>query len=264
MKILFIGDIVGKLGRQAVAKAWSEIKKKHDPDLIIANAENATHGNALGINAYHELKKIGINFFTLGDHAFKTKENLELLNQSNPDVIRPANYPPNVPGLGSQIIEVGSKKILIINLIGRVFMKFDYDCPFRALSEILKSHEGEKLAAIIVDFHAEATSEKNALARYFDGSVSAIFGTHTHIPTCDDQILPKGTAFVSDAGMVGAKNSVIGVKIEPIIKMFLHQYKMPFEPAESGPAVFNSVLVEIDPKTRLAKKIIRLDKKVEV
>jgi metallophosphoesterase (TIGR00282 family) len=264
LKILFIGDIVGKIGRKTTAKVLPELKKKYKPDLIIANGENATHGNAITLNAYTELKKMGIDFFTLGDHTFKNKENLELLTKEKTDVIRPANYPPNLPGKGYQLIEVGTKKILIINLLGRVFMKFDYDCPFRTMAEILEQYQDEKLAVIIVDFHAEATSEKNAFALYFDGKISAILGTHTHIPTCDQRILPSGTAYITDVGMVGAKDSVIGAQKESVIKMFLYQYNLPIEPEEDGPAIFNACLIEIDTKTKLAKKIKRVDREIDI
>lgn len=264
IKILFIGDIVGKAGRQATAKVLPELKNKCQPDLIIANGENATHGNAIALKGYNELKAAGVDFFTLGDHSFESKENRALLAENKPDLIRPANYPPDLPGSGFQLLELGTKKILLINLIGRVFMKFNYDCPFRKLTEILQSHQAEKLAAIIVDFHGEATSEKNAFARHFDGQLSAIFGTHTHVPTCDQKILPQGTAYVTDVGMVGAVNSVIGVKKEPVIKMFLQQFKNKFEPEDAGTIIFNAVLVEINPKTAKARSIKRLDKEVKI
>lgn len=263
IKILFSGDIVGKLGRQTVVRLLPELKKKLKPDLIIANVENVTHGTGINLKSYEELKLAGVDFFTSGNHVFERKEGLQLLAEKT-DLIRPANYPPGLPGKGVQLIEVGTKKILIVNLIGRVFMKMNYDCPFRKMEELLQQYQGEKIAAVIVDFHAEATSEKKAFGLYFDGKVSAILGTHTHIPTADCQILPQGTAFVTDVGMVGAADSVIGVRPELIIKIFLQQYPIPFEPVEEGPAVFNAVLLEIDSKTAKAKSIKRVDREVEM
>src|SRR3989344_927565 len=214
LKILFLGDIVGKFARKALAQELSQIKKEHKPDLIIANAENSAHGLGISKKIYDELRTYGIDFMTLGDHAFDKEEASGFLDTEKANIIRPYNFPQGVGGAGEAIVEVGSRKILVINLLGRVFMKMDYDCPFRSLDSILEKHKNEKFAAIMVDFHAEATSEKIAFGWYADGRVSAVLGTHTHVPTCDHWIMPKGTAFVSDAGMVGTQNSVIGRKIE--------------------------------------------------
>ena len=264
MKILFIGDIVGKAGRKAVAENLPKLKKSLKIDLVIANAENATHGTAPSLKSYEELKESGVNFITLGDHSFRSKENRDLLSGKKSDIIRPANLPPQLPGQGCQLIEVGTKKVLIANLLGRVFMKFDYDCPFRAMDKILEKYKNEKISAIIVDIHGEATSEKTAFGLHYDGKISAVLGTHTHVPTCDNKILPEGTAYVTDVGMVGASNSVIGAKKEPIIQMFLEQHKISFEPEEDGPCSFNSVLIEVDPKTKKAKSIKRIDSLIRI
>lgn len=264
IKILFIGDMVGKISRKAVQKIVPEIQKKYKPDLVIANVENVAHGSGITEKIFKELKEYGIQFMTLGDHAFDRQETKELLQREKGFIIRPANYPPHMPGYGEAIIEIGSKKILVINLLGRVFMKMDYDCPFRAIDEIIRKHKDEKFSAIIVDLHAEATSEKRAFGWYVDGRVSAVLGTHTHVPTCDQEILPKGTAYISDAGMVGAKNSVIGVRKEAVISTFLNQVKTLFEPVDEGICAFNSVLIEIDPETAKAKSIIRIDKEIEI
>ena len=264
LKILFLGDIVGKLARKALAQELSQIKKEHKPDLIIANAENSAHGLGISKKIYDELRTYGIDFMTLGDHAFDKEEASGFLDTEKANIIRPYNFPQGVGGAGEAIVEVGSRKILVINLLGRVFMKMDYDCPFRSLDSILEKHKNEKFAAIMVDFHAEATSEKIAFGWYADGRVSAVLGTHTHVPTCDHWIMPKGTAFVSDAGMVGPQNSVIGRKIESTLPMFLYQKSMPYEPVEEGNCVINMVLVEIDPDTAQAKKIRRLDKVVSL
>lgn len=263
-KILFIGDVVGKIGRRAFAKIIPEIKKEHSPDLILANAENATHGTGLTEKNYQELKAYGVDLMTLGDHAFDRNETSALLDKEKNSLLRPANYPPGLPGKGYAILEQGSKKILVATVLGRVFMKMDYDCPFRTLDAILQTYKNEKFSAILVDFHAEATSEKKAFGWHFDGRVSAIFGTHTHVPTCDGVILPQGTAYISDAGMVGARDSVIGVNPQAVISTFLTQIKNPREPVEEGVCIFNSVLVHIDPRTGKAKKIERVDKEIMI
>lgn len=260
LKILFIGDIIGRLARQALAKILPELKKEYDLDLVIANGENAAHGMGITKKTYDELIGAGIDFVTLGDHAFdKDEVNLLLADQKNP-IIRPANFPPQVAGQGAKIIDVGSKKVLVVNLVGRVFMKMDYDCPFRKIDEILDQYKDQKLSAIIVDFHAEATSEKTAFGWYVDGRVSAVLGTHTHVPTADTKILPKGTAFNADVGMVGAADSVIGVNKEAAIKGFLYQTPRMLEPVEDGQAIINSVLIEVDSETKKAIAIKRVDK----
>lgn len=264
MKILFIGDIVGKIARHALIKELPGIKKKHKPDFVIANGENATHGDGISHTSFEELRGAGIDFFTLGDHTFRRGATRDLLEQESSLIIRPANYPPDVVGKGYAIRDIGSRKVLIINLLGRVFMRMDYDCPFRKFDEILEKNKKEKFAGIIVDFHAEATSEKNAFGIYADGRASAVFGTHTHVPTSDERIMPQGTAYVSDVGMVGAKNSVIGVEHEPIIKQFLEQTSHAFNPLEEGVCNIGMVMVTIDPRSERATNIKRIDTEVKV
>lgn len=264
LKVLFFGDIVGRIGREGLKKVLPELKKRYKPDLIIVNGENAAHGSGITKKIYQELTDNGIDFFTLGDHTFDRPEIAELLVDDNVNIIRPANYPPHLPGSGVKVIEVGSKKILLINLMGRVFMKMDYDCPFRKLDEILAAYKKENPSAIIVDFHAEVTSEKRAFGWYADGRVSAVLGTHTHIGTCDNQILPQGTAYITDVGMVGAKDSVIGVKKETIINIFLNQVSKAFELLETGNCIINAVLLKIDTKTKTAVLLKRVDEEVAV
>jgi len=203
-----------------------------------------------------------VDFFTNGNHVWGNKDGYKHLDDPHFPVIRPANYPSDeVPGDGYRIIEdsVGNK-ILIVNLIGRVFMRKDFDCPFKKMDEILDEVKKEKLAAIFVDFHAEATSEKYALAHYLDGRISALIGTHTHVPTADCHILENGTALMSDAGMVGAVDSIIGVRKDSIIKSFLNQMPMKHEPETSGQMVLNSVMIEIDDKTKKALNIYHIQK----
>jgi len=208
-KILFFGDIVGKIGRKAIKKVIGDYKKKYSPDFIIANAENLAHGTGATESTLNEMLEAGINFFTSGNHIWKKKEIISVFEEKRIPLIRPANYPEGAPGQGYQLVEVGTKKLLVVNLLGRVFMKEDMDCPFRKIDEILKKYSKENLSGIFVDFHAEVTSENVAFGFYVDGRVSAVVGTHTHIPTADNKILPQGTAYVTDVGMVGARDSVL-------------------------------------------------------
>jgi len=265
MKILFFGDIVGRPGREALAKILPELKKELEPDLVLANGENAAHGQGIAHKALEELVKAGVDFLTSGDHAFALAESDQILEEKKLPILRPQNWPGQVPGRGFEIISVGAKRLLLVNLLGRVFMNRDFDDPFPAIKEILENYslkgceEGsEAMDAIIIDFHAEATSEKAALAWFLDGRVSAVLSTHTHVPTADEKILPQGTAFISDAGMVGPRDSILGVQKEIIIKRFLTQRLLKMEVAQDGPAEVNGVFLEIDDRTGLAEKIQRV------
>lgn len=264
LKIIMFGDVSGRIGRRAVAKILPGLKKKFDPDLVLANAENIAHGVGITEKTLGEMVQAGVDFFTSGDHIFDKKEALDLLTKKDAVVIRPANYPPGVPGSGYRLIEVGTKKILVVNLIGRVFMRSQYDCPFRKMDEILEEHKKDKLSAVIVDFHAEATSEKNGLGIYLDGRVSAVLGTHTHVGTDDWQIFPGGTAYLTDVGMVGAKDSILGVEKSGILKTFLTQMPEAHEIPEEGICAVNAVYLEIDPKTAKAVKIKKIKEEVEI
>ena len=264
LKILFFGDIVGKIGRQALSQILPKMKEELEPDLVIANAENLAHGLGITKKTIQEVKEAGVDFFTSGNHVWNKSEGNEILSEKDPIIIRPANYPEGVSGLGEKVIELGTKKLLVINLLGRVFMDIQVDCPFKKFDEIYKKYESKKLAGILVDFHAEATSEKVALGWYLDGRASAVLGTHTHIATSDNRIFPQGTGFVSDIGMVGARDSVIGDTKESVLKRFLTQLPEPLEIPETGWVTVNSVLVEIDPKTKRATSIKRVDKEVEI
>lgn len=260
MKFLFFGDVVGKIGRKAIAKILPELKAEYQPDFVMANAENIAHGTGFTRNTLEELTAAGVDFFTSGNHAFNKPEAEEILSASDAKIIRPANYPVGVAGPDYRIFPVGSRNILLINLMGRVFIREQFDDPFRKLDEILNKVDLKKISGIIVDFHTEATSEQNALGWYADGRVTAVLGTHTHVPTADNRILPLGTAFISDIGMVGAQNSIIGFGKEQIIKNFLNQTGNVFEVPENGQVQINAVLVEFDPKTKLASDIQRVDK----
>jgi len=249
LNILFIGDIVGKIGRKAVAKILPSLKRELKADLVIANAENLAHGKGTTETTIKEMMATGIDWFTNGDHAFDTNHELY---QSDLPILRPANYSTDVPGNGFATIKAKTYQILLINLIGRVFMSQDYDDPFRKTTEILTNLAKKKLSAIIVDIHAEATSEKVALGHYLDGKVSAVIGTHTHVMTADEKISDQGTAYITDLGMVGLADGVIGVERQGIIQSFLTQIKSPHIIPENGKAIFNAVLLTIDPKTKKA------------
>lgn len=260
LKILFIGDIMGKPGRKAVQNLLPEIKKEHDIDVVIANAENLAHGKGFSQITLNEIFSAGVDFCTTGNHVWAKTEARSLLEDPHALIIRPANYPPSNPGKGVKILSIGTKSILVINLMGRVFMREHLDCPFRILDEILAQHAQTSVDGIIVDFHAEATSEKNAFGLYANGRVSAVIGTHTHIPTADERILEKGTAFITDAGMVGIRDSIIGMDYEAGISGFLTQMPIKHEISDAGAVSFNSVLLHIDTKDKKAKQIERIQR----
>ncbi len=270
MKILFIGDIVGKLGRKVVGQVLPDLRQKEKVDLVIANAENVTHGRGASLKHLRELTSYGVDFFTSGDHIFHLDKD-EPFSDPSVCIIRPANYPPGTPGEGYKILKVGGKKVAVVNLLGLVFLgekvggdernnwlEGEITNPFQTAEEILEKLKSEKPDLILVDFHAEVTSEKRALGFFLDGRVSAVLGTHTHIPTADAVILPKGTGYISDVGMTGAENSVLGVEPEIIIHRLKEGGGEPFQWVEKGSAVFRSVIVETDSKG-LVKRIGRLD-----
>jgi len=263
LKILFIGDISGKLGRKAIKELLPKLKKELKPDLVIANAENVAHGVGITEQTLNEVKDAGIDYFTAGDHAFDQLKQAQDVYSKFP-IIRPANFPPDAPGEGYAIIEKNGHKILLINLVGRVFMSMDYNCPFRKLDEILANLPDNNLSAIIIDIHAEATSEKISLKHYIDGKVSAVLGTHTHVPTADAEITKKGMAYITDVGMAGFADGCIGVDKENIIKTFLTQIKQEHKIPEVGRGMLNAVLVSIDPKTKKAIDIKQIIKFIEI
>lgn len=265
MKLLFFGDIIGRPGREGMAKIIPVLKKKFNPDVIGANVENLKHGRGISKETLDEITEAGVDFFTSGNHIWEGSESKELLSKEPLPLVRPANYPPRAPGKGHCIVRVGTRKLLVINLMGRVFMKVQIDCPLRKADEILGEYtvdtndddEREKVDAVFVDFHAEATSEKRILGFYLDGRVSAIVGTHTHVQTSDEQILPKGTGYITDAGMCGPYNSSIGVDKNIMIEELLTQIPQKKEIAETDVVEIGAVLFEID-KDGKCKKIKRI------
>lgn len=263
MNILFIGDIFGRPGRETVKKLLPEYRKKHSIHLVIANAENMHHGKGVSENQLQELQKVGVDFFTSGNHIWKEREIIPRLDDKKLPLIRPANYPPGVPGRGYAVVQGGlMQKILVINLMGRVFMSANLDCPFRTADRILKEYEHEQLNAIFIDFHAETTSEKAAMGHYLDGRVTAVIGTHTHVPTFDARVLPGGTAFQSDVGFTGPIDSIIGLEKTSIIKQFLTQVPVKHEVAD-GDTVFNALKIEVDDKTRKAVRVEQIQRYLE-
>jgi 2',3'-cyclic-nucleotide 2'-phosphodiesterase len=258
MKVLFIGDIVGEPGRKALRNGLPPLIDKLKIDFVIANAENAAGGFGITRPVCEEIFSVGVNILTSGNHIWDKKEAMQYIMEEK-RLLRPANYPDEAPGYGSIIAETpAGEKIAVLNLAGRVFMN-QLDCPFKtAKAALLKLKEETRV--IIVDFHAEATSEKAAFGWFLDGEVSAVIGTHTHVQTADEKILPEGTAFITDVGMTGPINSIIGVKKELVISKFLTQVPVRFETAK-GLSMLSCVVLEIDAKTGRAASIERLQLK---
>ncbi|OGC50388.1 hypothetical protein A2716_04240 [candidate division WWE3 bacterium RIFCSPHIGHO2_01_FULL_40_23] len=253
MKILFIGDIVAKPGRKTVEKVLPTLKSSDNIGLVLANAENLAHGRGITESVISEMLSVGVDYFTGGDHLFWQKGTEDVIDKL--PIIRPANYPKETIGKGYALIDLpGKGSVLLINLLGRAFFNLSADDPFEAVDLILKEHEDKKPSIIIVDFHAEATSEKMAMGFYLDGRVTAVVGTHTHVPTCDNFVLPKGTMYVTDIGMTGVIDSVLGVKKDIIIKQMRTAINQKFEWEEEGRCAFRSVLLDTD-----KKEILRVD-----
>ncbi len=260
MKILFIGDVVGRPGRDALRNHLGHILESRSVDLCIANAENSAAGNGITPRLGEELLSLNIDVLTSGNHVFDKKEVLPYFAQE-PRLLRPANYPPSAPGKGMLLGRTrGGVPFAVINLQGRVFMP-SIDCPFRSCENLLASLAPE-VKVIFVDFHAEATAEKQAMGWHLDGKVSAIVGTHTHVPTADEQVLPLGTAYITDSGMTGPHDSIIGVNKDIILPKFISQMPAKFETA-TGDVRINAVEVEVNPETGKALGIQRFCMKVE-
>lgn len=246
LRILFIGDIVGAIGRRAVAELLPGLKEEIKPDLVIANGENAAHGKGITPATAEELRAAGIDWLTTGDHCFDQAASVPVCFDESQPILRPANYAAEAPGRGFAVISTPQGEVLLINLIGRVFMAKNYEDPFRKSTEILESFTDKKFSAIIIDMHAEATSEKIALRHFLDGRITALIGTHTHVQTADNQVTAAGTGFLSDAGMTGFADGVIGLEAAPIVASYLTQTKQPHVIPEEGRAIFSAALVTID------------------
>ena len=256
MKVLLIGDIVGQPGRTAIKELVPLLIQEEGLGFVIANAENAAGGSGVTPPIADELFKCGVDVMTTGDHIWNKREIYEYLDKNN-RLLRPANYPKGAPGSGSCVVEKGPVAIGVINLAGRVFMD-PIECPFRVVREEIEKMKN-KTKIIFVDIHAEATSEKVAMGWYLDGIVSGVVGTHTHIQTADEGILPKGTAYITDLGMAGPYDSVIGRKAEQIIARFITQLPMRFEMAE-GDIMLAGAIIDVDEKTGRAVSIKRVQR----
>lgn len=253
MRILAIGDIVASDGREFVYNNLGRIRKKYNIDYCIANGENSANTNGITKDIAETLIECGVDVITMGNHTFANKEYSAVL-EDMPRVIRPGNYPSETEGMPYYIEELGFAKIAVINMMGRVHME-PLDCPFRATEKILDKIDAD---IIVIDFHAETTSEKLAFANYFDGKANIIFGTHTHVQTADEHILPKGTAYITDLGMTGVRDSILGVKKEIIMDMYYTRKHFRFEKAE-GEVWFSGCVFDIDEKTGKVNGIERLN-----
>ena len=259
MKLLFIGDVNARPGREALAALLPGLLEEYGPQLVIANGENAAHGLGITPRIADEMFDLGVDLITGGNHLFDRREIVDYLAEQ-PRLLRPANYPRGVPGFGVFVGEAGGVPFMATTLAGRVFMP-PLDCPFRALDRLL-ADEGSGIAVRIVDFHAEATSEKVALGLHADGRLSALIGTHTHVQTADERVLPGGTACITDVGMTGPHDGVIGVRADLILRRFLTGLPARFEPAE-GKVILHAVLVDIDEASGRARSIERIRRRHE-
>ncbi|MDP2424750.1 MAG: TIGR00282 family metallophosphoesterase [Candidatus Izemoplasmatales bacterium] len=241
MRVLFVGDIYMDMGRLAFQKYFEQVKRQTKAQFVIVNGENIATGNGITETIYKELMSQGVNIVTLGNHAYTQRDSIDLLEKGN--ICRPANYGVGAKGKEYVTLSYNGKKITVINLLGRVFMKDQIDNPFTKMDTLLAQIDSDY---IIVDFHAEATSEKYALANYLDGRVSAMVGTHTHVPTADSIVFPKGMLYLSDVGMTGTKYGIIGGEIKQGIRKFLSGVPERVNPENSGPLQFNAVLLDLE------------------
>ncbi len=255
MLLLAIGDIIGKPGREAIRKLLPGLKDEFGVDVVVANGENAAHGRGLTGATAGEILVAGVDVITSGNHIWAHREFMPHLEGGEMPVLRPLNYPPKVPGRGHLVFQ---GRVVVVNLLGRTFLA-EVDCPFRAMDALLETLRGPE--TIVVDFHAEATSEKVAMGRYLDGRVSAVVGTHTHVATADARLLPGGTAYVTDLGMAGPIDSIIGDDIDNVLNRFLYGLPHHMAVAEGRP-MLNSVLIDIDETNGRARAIERVDREV--
>ncbi|KKB38904.1 TIGR00282 family metallophosphoesterase [Bacillus thermotolerans] len=255
MKILFIGDVVGSLGRDMISEYVPMLKKKYSPDWTIVNGENAAAGRGITEKIYRKFLADGADAVTLGNHAWDNKEVFDFIDHAR-EIVRPANFPEGAPGTGLIFVKKAGTEVAIINLQGRTFMPA-LDCPFKKAEELVAKAR-ERTPVIFVDFHAEATSEKQALGWFLDGKVSAIVGTHTHVQTADNRVLPKGTAYLSDVGMTGPYDAILGMEKEAVMKKFITSLPVRFEVPKSGRTQLSACLIDVDKKTGRAKAIDRI------
>jgi metallophosphoesterase (TIGR00282 family) len=262
VKFLFLGDVFGKPGRQAVQRLVPKLIVRHTLDLVIANAENSAGGSGVTPDAVDDLLGAEVDLLTSGNHIWSKRDIYPYLDKADGRLLRPANYPPGSPGRGRGIASTpDGRRLGVVNVEGRVFMK-TLDDPFRAAQAEVAALKKEGCTCILVDMHCEASSEKAAMGWLLDGQVSAVVGTHTHVQTADERILPGGTAFITDVGMCGPHDSIIGMKKELVLERFLTQRNVPFEPAR-GEVWLNGVVVELDDQTGKARSIERVQERLE-
>jgi len=258
MKVIIIGDIVGKPGRKILTATLKKLKEQHETEFVIANVENAAEGAGLVPKVGDEILAAGVDVMTSGNHIFDKKEVIQYI-ENQPRLLRPANYPPDAPGRGLWLGSTDSgTPVAVINVQGRIFMP-PSDCPFRAADRLL-AEIGNRASVVIVDHHAEATSEKLAMGRYLDGRVSVVVGTHTHVQTADEQVMPGGTAYITDLGMTGPYDSVIGVQSHLVITRFVRGLPLRYQTASENPQL-HGVVFEIDERTGRAVSILRIQVK---
>lgn len=255
MKILFIGDVVGSPGRDMIQTYLPKLKEKYRPQVTIVNGENAAAGKGITEKIYKNFMQTGVQTVTMGNHTWNKKEIIDFIDEA-PYLIRPANFPANNPGKGIVYLKINDREVAVINLQGRVFLD-DHDDPFRKADELIAEAK-KRTNFIFIDFHAETTSEKQAFGWYVDGRVSAVVGTHTHTQTADNRVLPQGTAYLTDAGMTGPYDAILGVEREAIIKRFLTNMPVRFEVDKNGKNQLNGCIVTIDEQTGRASAIDRI------
>ncbi|MGM7701248.1 TIGR00282 family metallophosphoesterase [Pseudalkalibacillus sp. Hm43] len=254
MRILFVGDVVGSPGRAMVETYLSKLKNKYNPTLTIVNGENAAHGRGITEKITRNLKQWGAQAITMGNHTWDNKEIFDFIDDV-PQMVRPANFPEGTPGQGYTFVKINNIEVAVVNLQGRTFMP-PLDCPFQKADEIIEKVKS-RTPYIFVDFHAEATSEKQAMGWYLDGRVSAVVGTHTHVQTSDNRVLPGGTAYISDVGMTGPYDGILGMSKEAVLKKFLTNLPVRFE-VENGREQLSGVVIDLDKETGQAKSIRRI------
>lgn len=255
MRILFIGDIVGKVGRNAIAEYLPKIKQAYKPTVTIVNAENAAHGKGLTEKLYKELLRDGVDFMTMGNHTYGQREIYDFIDDAK-RMVRPANFPSEAPGVGMRFIQINEIKLAIINLQGRSFMQ-DIDDPFKKADKLIEEAKKET-DYIFVDFHAETTSEKNAMGWYLDGRASVMVGTHTHIQTSDERILPNGTGYITDVGMTGYYDGILGINRDEVIERFITSLPQRHVVPNDGRSVLSGVIIDLDKegKTKHIERIL--------
>ncbi len=260
MKFLIFGDVFGEMGRKALSAALPDLRDEYEPDSVIVNIENIAHGKGISPESMKDALSWDADVLTTGDHAWDNVKGVEMLGDPTIPVIRPANYFDDVPGRGWHVYSKGAFRVAVINMQGQVFFRNDPLNPFHTLDALLKNPEINEADIILVDFHTEATSEHRGFGFYADGRIAGVFGTHTHVPTADAQILPEGTGYITDIGMVGALDSIIGMDKKASLKQFTTQIRHKFEPADSGPVELNALLLEVDPTKNKATSIAHIRK----